>query len=434
MASSVEHQMAAALERAAPVATAPGGGGAGPLDPQWRKTAAAALRGRMAAQRERGAGTAALASARSLALQAFSRQGNREQLKGLKEQLRDLQSQLTKTLSVQSCKESKGKLTTESISDATAMIERLGNSVADLRDKRDKRTTVISEQLQALEPLEANTNEDAAVREKMEEAVFWYEKFLGFKIVGEEEGVKFIFNKVDPQSPEKEYSLCINFDKDRYNSVLECDPHIKDVEKLVKDLNLSDDVVKFVRIIREKFQSSAMNGTLPISPVADPDVSAAPFPSPTVTSVDGRMDEFMSRVLVNGVCIWSSARQSRAQAQAQQQNGGGGAHALSSKLARYLDPEASWDKDQLLDAVHWIRQAVGLFCGLLWGAVPLVGAIWIALFMAISTGIIYWYYAYVLKIDEEEYGGHGALLQEGLFASFTLFLLSWTLVYSLAHF
>ncbi|XP_039836291.1 respirasome Complex Assembly Factor 1-like [Panicum virgatum] len=127
----------------------------------------------------------------------------------------------------------------------------------------------------------------------------------------------------------------------------------------------------------------------------------------------------------------SSAKQSRAQAPAQQQNG---AHALSSKLARYLDPEATWDKDQLLDAVHWIRQAVGLFCGLLWGAVPLVGAVWIALFMAISTGIIYWYYAYVLKIDEEEYGGHGALLQEGLFASFTLFLLSWTLVYSLAHF
>jgi hypothetical protein len=39
----------------------------------------------------------------------------------------------------------------------------------------------------------------------------------------------------------------------------------------------------------------------------------------------------------------SSAKQSRAQAQAQQSNGGGG-HALSSKLARYLDPEASWDK------------------------------------------------------------------------------------------
>lgn len=106
----------------------------------------------------------------------------------------------------------------------------------------------------------------------------------------------------------------------------------------------------------------------------------------------------------------SSAKQSRAQAQAQAQQPTAGGHALSSKLARYLDPEASLDKvrpshhlarrvtspavltlsvrlgpgpalwqDQLLDAVHWIRQAVGLVCGLLWGAVPLVGAVWIAL-------------------------------------------------------
>ncbi|GJN36330.1 hypothetical protein PR202_gb25179 [Eleusine coracana subsp. coracana] len=110
----------------------------------------------------------------------------------------------------------------------------------------------------------------------------------------------------------------------------------------------------------------------------------------------------------------SSSKQSRAPAQ--QQNGG------HSKLAKYLDPEASLDKDQLLDALHWIRQALGLLCGLLWGAVPLVGAVWIVLFLAISTGIIYWYYTYLLKIDEEEYGGHGSLLQEGLFASFTLFL------------
>lgn len=43
-------------------------------------------------------------------------------------------------------------------------------------------------------------------------------------------------------------------------------------------------------------------------------------------------------------------------------------------------------------------------------------------FLALSTGIIYGYYAMILKVDEEEFGGHGALLQEGLFASTTLFL------------
>ncbi|KAJ6964301.1 respirasome Complex Assembly Factor 1-like [Populus alba x Populus x berolinensis] len=116
--------------------------------------------------------------------------------------------------------------------------------------------------------------------------------------------------------------------------------------------------------------------------------------------------------------------------QQQHQNG----HFSPFKLAKLLDPEASWDKDQLGDVLHWIRQVVALVCGLLWGAIPLVGGIWIALFLLISSGIIYVYYGMILKIDEDDFGGHGTLLQEGLFASITLFLLSWILMYSLAHF
>ncbi|XP_034920934.1 uncharacterized protein [Populus alba] len=118
------------------------------------------------------------------------------------------------------------------------------------------------------------------------------------------------------------------------------------------------------------------------------------------------------------------------QQQHQHQNG----HFSPSKFAKLLDPEASWDKDQLGDVLHWIRQVVALVCGMLWGTIPLVGGIWIGFFLLISSGIIYGYYAMILKIDEEDFGGHSALLQEGLFASITLFLLSWILVYSLAHF
>ncbi|GAY38077.1 hypothetical protein CUMW_033930 [Citrus unshiu] len=119
--------------------------------------------------------------------------------------------------------------------------------------------------------------------------------------------------------------------------------------------------------------------------------------------------------------------------QQQQQHANGG-HLSPFKFAKLLDPDASWDKDQLGDVLHWIRQVVALVCGLLWGSIPLVGGIWIVIFLLISSAIIYGYYAMVLKIDEEDFGGHGALLQEGLFASTTLFLLVWVLVYSLAHF
>ncbi|GLJ04682.1 hypothetical protein SUGI_0001220 [Cryptomeria japonica] len=115
----------------------------------------------------------------------------------------------------------------------------------------------------------------------------------------------------------------------------------------------------------------------------------------------------------------------------QQQHNGDVSPFTFSKL---LDPQASWDKDQLGDVLHWIRQAVALICGLIWGVMPLVGAIWIVVFLLLSSGIVYVYYALVLKVDEEEFGGHGTLLQEGMFASITLFLLSWIMAYSLLHF
>ncbi|KAI3429082.1 uncharacterized protein J3R85_008726 [Psidium guajava] len=144
---------------------------------------------------------------------------------------------------------------------------------------------------------------------------------------------------------------------------------------------------------------------------------------PSVCSPRERLEEF-----------WSSMKEGKSAKQNQQQQQHQKDHLSPFKLAKLLDPEASWDKDQLGDVLHWIRQVVALVCGLLWGAIPLVGGIWIVLFLALSTGIVYGYYAMILKIDEEEYGGHGALLQEGLFASLTLFLLAWILVYSLAHF
>ncbi|XP_012067020.2 respirasome Complex Assembly Factor 1 [Jatropha curcas] len=115
----------------------------------------------------------------------------------------------------------------------------------------------------------------------------------------------------------------------------------------------------------------------------------------------------------------------------QHQNG----HFSPFKFGKLLDPEASWDKDSIGYVLHWIRQFVALVFWNCFGVLYLwVGGIWIGLFLLISSGIVYGYYSMILKVDEEEFGGHGALLQEGLFASFTLFLLSWVLVYSLAHF
>jgi len=107
------------------------------------------------------------------------------------------------------------------------------------------------------------------------------------------------------------------------------------------------------------------------------------------------------------------------------------AASLWSKLRK---KDASWDRDQLGDVLHWLRQAFALVFGIFFGLMPLTGFLPIVSFLVLSSGAMYAVYAVYLNQNAEDFGGDGTLLQEGLFASVTLFLLSWTLVYSLLHF
>lgn len=52
-------------------------------------------------------------------------------------------------------------------------------------------------------------------------------------------------------------------------------------------------------------------------------------------------------------------------------------HVHSFKFPKLLDPDVNWDKDQLCDVLHWIRQGLRILIELIWGAIPLIGAIWI---------------------------------------------------------
>jgi len=84
--------------------------------------------------------------------------------------------------------------------------------------------------------------------------------------------------------------------------------------------------------VRRRRDSPRSHLTTPPPRLGDP--AAAPSTSTPPTRSERQRGRGMAKAR-------SSAKQSRAQAQ--QSNGGGG-HALSSKLARYLDPEASWNK------------------------------------------------------------------------------------------
>jgi hypothetical protein len=34
-------------------------------------------------------------------------------------------------------------------------------------------------------------------------------------------------------------------------------------------------------------------------------------------------------------------------------------------------------QDQLGDVLHWVRQAIAVVCGIVWGAIPLTGVVWL---------------------------------------------------------
>ncbi|KAL9994979.1 putative rab5-interacting protein [Helianthus debilis subsp. tardiflorus] len=78
-------------------------------------------------------------------------------------------------------------------------------------------------------------------------------------------------------------------------------------------------------------------------------------------------------IFFNNCVVTMSIKEKKSTKLKQHQNG----HLSPFKFAKLLDPEADWDKDQLGDVLHWIRQIVALVCGLLWGAFPLVGGIWV---------------------------------------------------------
>ena len=116
-----------------------------------------------------------------------------------------------------------------------------------------------------------------------------------------------------------------------------------------------------------------------------------------------------------------------------------GGVALTSNKVRHtalkmFRPRSKWiDKDEFLDVVYWLRQVLGLVIGLLCGLLPLKGILGLLSFVVINCVLVYVYAALFQQVDEDEYGGFGEILKEGLMTSFATFLVAWVLLYDALH-
>ncbi|XP_075978922.1 GEL complex subunit OPTI [Anticarsia gemmatalis] len=95
---------------------------------------------------------------------------------------------------------------------------------------------------------------------------------------------------------------------------------------------------------------------------------------------------------------------------------------------------AEWpDKEEFLDVIYWMRQAMGIILGLFWGLLPLKGFLGLLLFVFVNAAVIYFYVNNFQTIDEEEYGGMWEITKEGFMTSFAGFLVTWIIVYTGLH-
>ncbi|XP_063363492.1 GEL complex subunit OPTI [Cydia amplana] len=101
---------------------------------------------------------------------------------------------------------------------------------------------------------------------------------------------------------------------------------------------------------------------------------------------------------------------------------------------KVFEANAEWpDKEEFLDVIYWMRQAIGIILGLCWGLLPLKGFLGLLLFVLVNAAVIYFYVSNFQSIDEEEYGGMWEITKEGFMTSFAGFLVTWIIMYTGLH-
>ncbi|KAF3968616.1 hypothetical protein ACB098_04G134800 [Castanea mollissima] len=199
-----------------------------------------------------------LQSIKSRAQQTAQNQGK---LGELKAKLREAEDDMVKALAVKTRKEAKRMAIMDSIAAQRARVEELKRSVQVQSAKRDQYAAIISQHSLALAASEEKSNKDIECKSETQEAILWYNRVLGFHVEAGR-GVKFTFKNINSRNPNEEYSLTVRYANDTY-TLLDCDPHLNDTKELIYELNKTNGLFKFVRIMREKFQEAATQGFLP---------------------------------------------------------------------------------------------------------------------------------------------------------------------------
>ncbi|CAK9297923.1 unnamed protein product [Gordionus sp. m RMFG-2023] len=88
------------------------------------------------------------------------------------------------------------------------------------------------------------------------------------------------------------------------------------------------------------------------------------------------------------------------------------------------------NKDEFLDIIYWGRQIISVISGIICGLIPITGFIGLLIFLILNSGGVYLFSCHFHKVDDQEYGGVGEIIKEGMMTSFATFLVTWILLYT----
>jgi hypothetical protein len=107
--------------------------------------------------------------------------------------------------------------------------------------------------------------------------------------------------------------------------------------------------------------------------------------------------------------------------------------ALSLWQKIFSKTDVKLEKEEILEAVYWLKQVIAVLTGLICAIVPFNGAIGFSLFvihMVLFSHIFAFNY---LKVDDNVVGGSMPVWTEGAFTALAFFLLVWITLYTILH-
>ncbi|CAN6578388.1 unnamed protein product [Malus baccata var. baccata] len=147
----------------------------------------------------------------------------------------------------------------EAIEARKARIGVLKRTGQDQRAKREEYAAILSQQ-----SFESEENCTSDRKDDIKEAISWYNRVLGFYVEGGH-GVKFTFKNISLKNPDQEFCFTVRHANDTY-TLLDCDPYLNETKEMIRELNKTNELFKFARDMRVKFQDAAAQGLPAVLP------------------------------------------------------------------------------------------------------------------------------------------------------------------------